>query len=579
MARASSDDTPTAATAPVPSKTTLALGLLGALLCYLAQPPLGWGLLAWIGPTPWLLLARAERLPGRRPYLALWLSGAAYWLLAIQWIRLPYWANFLALIGMAIYLGAYLPTFVALTRVAVHRLRLPLWLAGAVVWTGLEWLRAHLLTGFLMASLAHTQAKTPSMIQIADLGGEYAVTFLILLVAGAIAAALPLKCLEATTPSERSRPRRRRVLKLVRTLAPAVIAIVATFFHGASGAFNRSIQRKVIGSFRPPPRVAIIQTNMLSDWKGTPERDAAAMQEQIELSIRTVRGSREPVDLIVWPETMFRQPWFVRDEQHPPADGAVHKSRYAAAFEDLRMLAEETGAALLVGIDRVLVSKARPPAGDDEVEMLVYNAAAAVDRTGKLLGYYAKMHLLPFGEFIPFASWLPGLAHLVPITGNSLWGEGPVAFEIDGVTYAPNICYESALPHLIRRQVNELTAAGTPPDVLVNLTNDSWFWGSSELDMHLACGVFRAVEMRMPLVIAANRGLSAYITDMGRIEAVTQRDRADALVVDVQLPPKNAGLTIYARCGDWLPLACLAACGLFAAVGLGKGRQAERPIA
>jgi apolipoprotein N-acyltransferase len=557
MARASSDNSLSTVATPAPSKTTLALGLLGALLCYVAQPPLAWGLLAWIGPTPWLLLARAERLPGRRPYLALWLAGAGYWLLAIQWIRLPYWANFLALIGMAIYLGAYLPTFVALTRVAVHRLRVPLWLAGAVVWTGLEWLRAHLLTGFLMASLAHTQAKFPLVIQIADLGGEYAVTFLIMLVAGSLAAALPLVWVDASILCDPGRPHSRRVLKGALTLAPAAIALVAAAFYG----IDAYVVLRTVGLNRPPsPRIAIIQTNMLSDWKGTPERDAAAMQEQIELSIKTVRASREPVDLIVWPETMFRQPWFIRDERHPPADGAVHKSRYTAAFVDLRMLAEETGAALLVGIDRVLVSKARPPAADDDVEMLVYNAAAAVDRSGKLLGYYAKMHLLPFGEFIPFAAWLPGLAQFVPITGNSLWGEGPAAFEINGVTYAPNICYESALPHLIRRQVNELTAAGQRPDVLVNLTNDSWFWGSSELDMHLACGVFRAVEMRTPLVIAANRGLSAYITDLGRIAAITQRDRADALVVDVALRPSGSGATIYARFGDWLPLACLACC-------------------
>jgi apolipoprotein N-acyltransferase len=127
--------------------------------------------------------------------------------------------------------------------------------------------------------------------------------------------------------------------------------------------------------------------------------------------------------------------------------------------------------------------------------------------------------------------------------------------------------------------VNELSAAGTPPDVLVNLTNDSWFWGSSELDMHLACGVFRAVEMRTPLVIAANRGLSAYVTATGRVAAVTQRDRADALVVDVALPPNGSAATFYARYGDWLPLACLAASAVFAVVGLQRRRPAAAIVA
>ena len=83
---------------------------------------------------------------------------------------------------------------------------------------------------------------------------------------------------------------------------------------------------------------------------------------------------------------------------------------------------------------------------------------------------------------------------------------------------APNICYETVLSHVIRGQVNALTAEGREPDVLINLTNDGWFWGSSELDMHLACGVFRAVECRKPLLIAANTGFSAWIDGDGRID-------------------------------------------------------------
>ncbi|HMO86865.1 MAG TPA: hypothetical protein PKC18_18295, partial [Lacipirellulaceae bacterium] len=89
------------------SRRTLALGLLGAALGYLAHPPADLWLLAWIAPTPWLLLARAPALPGRRPYRALWAAGAAFWLATIQWIRLPYWANIFGLLLLAAYLGAY----------------------------------------------------------------------------------------------------------------------------------------------------------------------------------------------------------------------------------------------------------------------------------------------------------------------------------------------------------------------------------------------------------------------------------------------------------------------------------------
>ena len=90
-------------------------------------------------------------------------------------------------------------------------------------------------------------------------------------------------------------------------------------------------------------------------------------------------------------------------------------------------------------------------------------------------------------------------------------GQSAVALQVGGVTLSPSICYESILPHLIRRQTLELAAQGREPDVLVNLTNDGWFWGSSELQLHLICGAFRAVELRKPMIIAANTGISAEI--------------------------------------------------------------------
>jgi apolipoprotein N-acyltransferase len=553
-----------ATTRPAPSWRTLLLGLAGALLCYLAHPPAGLSLLAWIGPVPWLLLVRAERLPGRRPYRTLWLAGSVYWLLAIQWIRLPFWANIFGLFLLAAYLGAYLPVFVALSRVAVHRLRVPLWLAGAIVWTALELVRAHLLSGFLMASLAHTQVRWPWVIQIADLGGEYAVTFLLLLVAGAIAAAAPLKWIATTTPSEPGRPRPGRITSTVRELLPAALALTLSLTYGA---WQSRPDAWPPSSQLPTPRIAIVQSDMLSDWKGTAERDATVMQQQMDLSRQAMRESEKPLDLVVWPETMFRQPWFVRDEKHPPPP--LPSTRFDAAAGDLKSVSEETGAALLLGIDRVLVSDDNRTTDESDYQMLVYNAAVFVDRAGEIRDYYAKMHLLPFGEFIPFAEWIPALAAYAPITGNSLWGEGAAVFELDEVIYAPNICYETVLPHLIRHQVREVIGrASRPPDVLVNLTNDSWFWGSSELDMHLASGVFRAVEMRTPLVIAANRGLSAYVNERGRVVAVTERDRADVLVVDVALPQRH-GLypSFYAAWGDWLPMGCLVCCGCFIIVG------------
>jgi apolipoprotein N-acyltransferase len=113
--------------------------------------------------------------------------------------------------------------------------------------------------------------------------------------------------------------------------------------------------------------------------------------------------------------------------------------------------------------------------------------------------------------------------------------------------------------------------------VLVNLTNDAWYWGSSELDMHLASGVFRAVEMRTPLVIAANRGLSAHVDHLGRIVAATDRDVPATLVATVSLPPRGDSEfpSLFAAYGDWFALACLVCCMVLAAIGW-RGRRTER---
>ena len=119
----------------------------------------------------------------------------------------------------------------------------------------------------------------------------------------------------------------------------------------------------------------------------------------------------------------------------------------------------------------------------------------------------------------------------------------------------------------------QLSEAGTAPDVLVNLTNDAWFWGSSELDMHLACGVFRAVEMRTPLVIAANGGLSAHIDAFGNVLQKTPRQQTATLLVDLKLPARSDVYpSFYAAYGDWLAIVCVVCCAVFAVL---RGSRAE----
>ena len=144
------------------------------------------------------------------------------------------------------------------------------------------------------------------------------------------------------------------------------------------------------------------------------------------------------------------------------------------------------------------------------------------------------------------------------------------SLEVGGTRYAPSICFETTLSHVIRGHVNDLSARGREPDVLVNLTNDGWFWGSTELDLHLICGVFRAVECRKPLLIAANTGFSAWIDGDGRILEQGPRRDTGIIIADVALDPHDS---FYVKHGDWFAGLCLIITALLAGIGLWKWRQ------
>jgi apolipoprotein N-acyltransferase len=203
------------------------------------------------------------------------------------------------------------------------------------------------------------------------------------------------------------------------------------------------------------------------------------------------------------------------------------------------------------------------------------NSAAYVSKTGKLLGRYDKMHLVPFGEYIPCADLLPWIYNgLTPLSAGMTPGKEPVAMDLEysvspaekkTIRFAPNICYETVISRLIRRQINVLKARDQEPDLLVNLSNDGWYWSSSELDMLLACSVFRAVECRKPYVIAANTGFSASIDGSGKLLQKGPRHEADTLLAEVQLDSRSS---FYLEHGDWPAGICLACCGFFTIFGI-----------
>jgi apolipoprotein N-acyltransferase len=296
-------------------------------------------------------------------------------------------------------------------------------------------------------------------------------------------------------------------------------------------------------------------------------------QHYQELSRRALQNGDSPEDavhLMVWPETMFRyplltyQPGAVKPPQYEGTQAQFEEQLRASAQQSRELLANAArsyGVYWIVGIDRWFFS------AKGRIEL--YNSAAFVAPDGRLLGCYDKMHPVLFGEYWPLLDRFPELEKHVPLGANIAPGETPACFELPGphglVRLSPNICYETVLPHLLRQQVLRLRAAGTEPDVLVNLTNDGWFRGSSELDLHLACAPFRAVECRKPLLIAANTGFSAWIDGSGRIVRKGPRRKCDVIIADVRPESRRS---FYLQWGDWFGSLCLAGCAAAAVGGL-----------
>jgi apolipoprotein N-acyltransferase len=167
---------------------------------------------------------------------------------------------------------------------------------------------------------------------------------------------------------------------------------------------------------------------------------------------------------------------------------------------------------------------------------------------------YDKNFRVLFGEYLPLADQFPVLNRLTPFSQNLSRGLTTRTFQIGQTRLLPSICFESTVPQLVRQHRRAVTAAdGSPPDWLVNLTNDGWFFGTTCLDFHLACNVFRAVEHRRPCVVAANTGFSAEISPAG--ELLQQGPRRQEAVLPVRLSPAPQLPSCYAAWGEWPGLA------------------------
>lgn len=430
-----------------------------------------------------------------------WWFGFGYFLAGIHWVGVSFLAEgrsaLLPLMPLAVLaLSAGLALFTGL-GVTLARL---LWsdqptriFALAVGLGASEWLRGHVLTGFPWNLLGQAVAFTDVTAQAASVVGVYGLTF-----AGIVVFAAPVLLIDE--------PRRLRWP----CLAIALIIAIADVGFG----IHRLSEAAPVGTaYRADTRIRIVQPNIDQAAKWSPERRQAVLDELIALS----DTKTDPETLgalsfseIVWPETAL--PFFLTEE--PEA-----LSRIADLLPP--------GTLLLTGAPRV------EPADDSPNGRRYYNSLFAVDDTGAILAAYDKVHLVPFGEYLPFGNLLKRLGVGELFRGIGGFSSGPSRNIIalpDRPSLAALICYEAIFS-------GEVLPGGTRPDYLVNITNDGWFGRTAGPYQHLDAARLRAIEEGLPVVRAANTGVSAIIDAYGRITA--KQPLGQAGTVDGYLPSEQ----------------------------------------
>lgn len=539
--------------------------VVGGLLVWAAFPPIGAAPLAWLGIAVWVWLCRWPSDFSRRDYVGIFLAALVQWMLVLHWVRLPHWTTWFGWLPLSAYLAVYVPLFVVLLRTAL-RLGAPLVLATPIVWTGLELIRARFATGFPIALLGHTQVELPQLIQVADLFGAYGVSFLVVVGATAIALLFP-----RPTMAISGRPASSRF-----AWSAAICSILfAAGLLALAVAYGRHRLNVAVEPDATTIRVALIQGAIDTDFDVD---NTLEMVQEYVTQTQTTLASDGPFDLVVWPESMFAYPWISITQPgplHVPGDAGRSPEEYRtdtldwqiASANQARVIVRAMGSPLLAGTTRLEFSN-RP--------VRRFNSALYFDTDGKLLASYDKMHPVLFGEYLPFGKLLPWLYTLTPMRSGVEKGAAPACIDVRGIKLAPHICFENTVPHLLRRQYITLRDQGCEPDALVTITNDGWFWGSSLLDIHLAAAVFRTVELRRPLLIAANTGFSAWINDRGQVLARGPRRATGAVVAKVACANGPNG-SVYLRWGD-LPVGfCSAVCGYLALVAGAKSASDKRP--
>ncbi|HMB16753.1 MAG TPA: apolipoprotein N-acyltransferase [Pelovirga sp.] len=456
--------------------------------------------LAWVALVPLLLVME------KRPFATGFAAGLAFFAAVLYWLNivmttfggLDPFSSLVAYLLLITYLALFFGAATWLAGRCKKRLGLPVLLSLPVIWVALEFLRGWLLTGFPWALIGYSQQNFSLAIQSADVTGVYGVG-LVLVAVNALIAQLILQ------PKQ-----------LFSRWAVVGVALLLGS-HFGYGVW-RSGQ---LSDERPEQlQVALIQGNFEQSQKWDPALQQVTIDRYLSLSQQALL---DHPDLLIWPEAAT--PFYLQ-EPSPLAD-QVHD------------LPKRSGVPLLVGTPAYQV------AATGEYHYL--NSAFLIGSDGLRRARSDKVHLVPFGEYVPLGPLLSFIDKLVVGVGDFVPG-AIVSLPLGEHQLGVLVCYEVIFPYLARQHVQQGT------DLLVNITNDAWFGRSSAPYQHLAMARFRAIENRIWLARSANTGISALMAPSGEVVL------SGPIFETLQMTGKvglGAVPTFYTRFGDLFAFACL----------------------
>ena len=391
------------------------------------------------------------------------------------------------------------------------------------VWVALEYIRSHLFTGFSWALLGYSQYLTLPIIQISDITGAYGVSFLIVLVnVGIYQLGRNISKLKAQ--SSKLKGSLSTLYSLLSTFLCVLFPLILVLGYGYFRLNHKPEGQKV--------KVAVVQGNIPQWQKWDPEARDYILEKYSHL---TKQNALNQPDIIIWPETSV--PGFLEeDPELLPKVTSLSKKIYPAY--------------LLVGTPQEAEGR------------LIYNSASLILK-GEIVQRYDKLHLVPFGEFIPWPKIFSRFS-FAGLIGNFTPGEDYTVFSLERLNppakLSAMICFEDVFGHFVRNFVQK------GAQILVNMTNDAWFEDSSEPYQHLQASVFRAVENRVNVVRSANTGVSCFINPWGKIlgrvsdysgrDVLVEGEKAQELQI-ISMP------SFYTAFGDVFAWLCLVVSGVF----------------